>query len=362
MELINSTRMEAGYSLGLEPSGRELLVVVVKGTFRIPAEQGAPVRLHEQQSPLVMADVFHGEPGLSAPLYEMDFAPRKKYCDVLLNASAYAPGGDPAERVVVSARIGAWRKSFGVVGDREWFARGALRATTPEPFAVMPISYDRAFGGTDQRHEDPAHHVAYLHNPSGRGFHKHLREEWVHGSLLPNTEAVDEPIARPDGDYAPMAFGPVGRHWEPRVRFAGTYDQKWVDEVAPLLPADFDARYYQSAPADQQIAKPAGEQEITLINLTRDGRRTFVLPHLEAPVSIFPKRGAHVSYSAHIDTILIEPDAERITLSWRIAHPLKRDLFEIEFALVGRKEQEWWQNQLEAAQPARAPELALETP
>jgi hypothetical protein len=36
MELVNSTRMVAGYTMGLEPSGRELLVVAVKGTFQIP--------------------------------------------------------------------------------------------------------------------------------------------------------------------------------------------------------------------------------------------------------------------------------------------------------------------------------------
>ena len=29
MELINATRMVAGYNMGLEPSGRELLVVVI---------------------------------------------------------------------------------------------------------------------------------------------------------------------------------------------------------------------------------------------------------------------------------------------------------------------------------------------
>src|SRR5437870_4570846 len=64
MELINVTRMAAGCSMGIEPTGRELLVVVVKGTFVLPksAEQ---VRLHDEQVPLVMADTFSGEPGFS---------------------------------------------------------------------------------------------------------------------------------------------------------------------------------------------------------------------------------------------------------------------------------------------------------
>src|SRR6516162_8015562 len=112
MELINSTRMLAGYTMGLEPSGRELLVVVVKGTFRIPSEQGARLQLAEEQVPLVTSDVFFGEPGLSAPKYEVDFAPRKPRCDVLVNGSAYAPDGKPTDRVDVRLRIGGWSKSF----------------------------------------------------------------------------------------------------------------------------------------------------------------------------------------------------------------------------------------------------------
>ena len=73
MELINATRMVAGYNMGLEPSGRELLVVVIKGTFVLP-KPGEQVRLHNEQLPLIMADTFTGEPGFSAPVHEIDFA------------------------------------------------------------------------------------------------------------------------------------------------------------------------------------------------------------------------------------------------------------------------------------------------
>ena len=55
----------------------------------------------------------------------------------------------------------------------------------------------------------------------------------------------------PWGAYRPMALGPVGRGWRPRLSYAGTYDQHWIDEVFPFLPADFDDRYYQAAPEDQ---------------------------------------------------------------------------------------------------------------
>jgi hypothetical protein len=344
VELINSTRMTAGHTMGMEPSGRELLVVVVKGTFRIPTEIGAPLTLMEEQVPLVTSDVFYGEPGLSAPKYEVDFAPRKQRCDVLLNASAYAPGGRPTHRVEVSVQFGKWSKSFAVVGDRVWEAAGpGIGPSAPIPFVTMPISYDRAFGGTDNFHEDPSKHAAFMANPSGRGFHSHLVKDWIHGTPLPNTEEIDQPVNWVDGKYKPMSFGSIGRHWQARVPYAGTYDQNWLDNVFPFLPTDFDEQYYQSAPADQQLLTPLGEQLITLTNLTPDGLRTFVLPHLEAPVSVFPKTGEREDLKAFVDTVVIEPDDERVTMTWRVARPLKKNMFEIAQVLVGRKGREWWQ-------------------
>ena len=351
MELINATRMVAGYNMGIEPTGRELLVVVIKGTFKLP-KPGEDVRLHDEQLPLVMADTFTGEPGFSAPHYEVDFAPRKACCDVLLLGSAYAPGGRPATRVPVGLRIGNLTKSFAVVGDRRWDAgMTGIRATLPEPFASKPISYDVAFGGVDQEHEDPAKHAAYMLNPVGRGFRKRLKSEWVDGKWLPNTEELNRAVTRPDDDYAPMAFGPIGRGWAQRSQYAGTYDDTWLADHFPFLPPDFNERYYQAAPLDQQLSLPIGGPEVVLGNLTPDGQRTFTLPSFEAPVNMFPKRAEREDYKATLDTIVFEPDLERFTMSWRIARPLKKSMHEIAQVLVGRKGKGWWQQREQVAFP-----------
>ena len=351
MELTNATRMVVGATMCMEASGRESLVVAVKGTFRILQELGSRLVLHEEQVPLTMSDVFFGEPGLSAPKYEIDFALRKVRCDVLLNGRAYAPGGVPTDRVEVGIRIGPWSKRFTVVGNRAWYFAGGPRATSPEPFAPMPISYDHAFGGVDQCHEDPAQHAAFMRNPAGRGFHKHLRNEWVEGTPLPHTEETGVPVLIPDGAYRPMSFGVIGRHWEPRFKYAGTYDQHWIDEVFPFLPADFDELYYQSAPLDQQLPRPPGEQVVVLDNLTPAGQCAFVLPHFEAPIHVFPKDGDREDLLAPLDTLVIEPDLERVTMTWRVARALRRNLFEIEQVLVGRKGALWWQQRHEARFP-----------
>ncbi|AKJ29687.1 DUF2169 family type VI secretion system accessory protein [Caldimonas brevitalea] len=351
MELVNATRMEVGHTLGLEPSGRELLVIVIKGTFRLPAT-GEPVQLHDEQLPLVMADTFTGEPGYSAPYFEIDFAPRKHRCDILLQGSAYAPQGRPVERVGVGLQVGPLRKTFSVVGNRRWeTGLSGIGSTPPTPFTRCSISYDVAYGGVDQEHEDPAKHDAYALNPAGRGFRKHFKSEWVDGRPLPNTEEIGQEVRQPDGDYRPMAFGPVGRGWEPRRQWAGTYDQQWLDDHFPFLPPDFDERYYQAAPPDQQIEVPRAAHEVVLLNLTDDGHRRFLLPHFEAPVHIFPRHGERENLNAALDTICFEPDQGRFTMSWRVTRPLKKNLFEIAQVLVGKKGREWWQRRDELSFP-----------
>ncbi len=358
MELINATRMIAGYNMGLEPSGRELLVVVIKGTFVIP-KNGEPVRLADEQMPLIMADTFTGEPGFSAPVHEIDFAPRKLACDVLLTGHARAPGGRPITRMRAGLRVGAMEKVFDVVGDRVWQAGlSGIRASDSQAFTEMLVSYDRSFGGVDRHHEDPAEHDAYLPNPAGRGWHKHLKNAWVDGSPLPNIEAVGDAVKFPTDTCKPTALGPLGRGWPQRARYAGTYDDAWVANVFPFLPKDFDERYYQAAPEDQQLLRTKTPLDVVLHGFTADGARQFVLPHLEAPVEVFPKRGERENLTATLDTIAFDTDAERITMSWRVARPLKRDLHEIAQVQVGHKGRQWWQHREQIA--VRAPPAAAE--
>ena len=134
MNLLNATGMAAGYTMGMDKTGAEHVVVVVKGTFTLP-KPGETPKLADEQVPLVDADQFTGEPGRSATLVECDYALEKPCCDVLLNGAAYAPGGRPVERIAVGLQVGAWRKSFAVWGNREWRGAGVGYApSAPEPF------------------------------------------------------------------------------------------------------------------------------------------------------------------------------------------------------------------------------------
>jgi hypothetical protein len=159
---------------------------------------------------------------------------------------------------------------------------------------------------------------------------------------LPNTEQSNEQVTAPNGRYRPMAFGPVGRGWQPRLDFAGTYDQNWLDNVFPFLPSDFDDRYFQAAPGDQQIEAPQGGEEVILLNLTPQGRAHFRLPATDVPVAFFPRSGKAIHQRGVLDTVLIEPDAGRLCLVWRASMPLRRNLFELAEVLVGPMSRAWW--------------------
>jgi hypothetical protein len=341
MDLLNSTGMLAGYTMGMKPDGRELLVVAVKGTFTIP-KPGQKPHLAEEQVPMIMADTFTGEPGFSASLYEVDYAPIRHRCDVVLNGSAYAPQDRPARIVQVGLKLGTFIKTFNVVGDRHWKAGIFITPSLPAEFTVMPISYDNAFGGLDNFHDDKNKHSAYMRNPVGKGYHKLLDSYLVDNTPMPNTEEVNRPIQKPDGDYKPMAFGSVGRGWSPRLQHGGTYDQGWIDNIFPFLPADFNEAYYQAAPADQQIPYPKGGEEVVLVNLSPEGRIAFNLPTVEVPVVFFRKKGERHETQAVIDTVVIEPDKGIFSLTWRTSLPLKKNMFEISQVLVGKMSRGWW--------------------
>jgi hypothetical protein len=342
VELINATKMPAEYTLGLDPDGRERVVVVVKGTFTLPLDGSQP-ELAEEQVPLVMADEFTGEPGFSAPLYESEFAPHKPRCDVVLNGSAHAPNGVPAYEMMVGVRVGPIEKFFNVVGDRVWQedALGAQPSQHPA-FSRMPISYDRAWGGVDRDPDDPEIAKAYMANPVGVGYYPLSVGDALNGQSLPNTEELGNPIGDRAGKYRPMSFGPIGRHFEPRLAYAGTYDDEWLENVFPFLPTDFDPRYFQCAPEDQQMDYPVGGEWVELTGLTPQGRTLFQIPEIGLPVEFTDQDFKREEMAAVIDTLMIEPDEGRFSMTWRASRPLRQNIFEVVTCVVGRMPRGWY--------------------
>lgn len=342
MEIVNTTPFVVGCTLGTDKTGLDHLLAIAKATYQFSCN--GPVELAEEQRELIAADEPSGEPGYSATLVESDYALVKPRCDVLLTGSAYAPRGKPANDVVVSLRVAEMHKSLRVTGHRLWKTNvlGGVEPGPVQPFTRMPFSYDSAFGGVDNFHEDTAKHTSYRDNPVGTGYHKMLGKRTVDGTPMPNTEEIGNPIKEPHGSYRPAALGPIGRGWPQRLPYAGTYDSQWQNEQFPFLPYDFDNRYFQAAPPDQQLAVLRGGEHVVLENLTEAGYCSFRLPRMAIKSVVFYLRtGEYLIAPFKVDTLHFFPDEAVFTMTARASVPFSEDPQACSKAIFGRGSKAW---------------------
>jgi hypothetical protein len=317
-ELANDTAFQADRAMLRDARGAELWVVVVKAAFDVHPD-GSTSLAKESVEPF-HCPVYRGDPARSSLLYGEDFVTGRAGTEILLNGSAYAPEGRPAESVDAGIAVGAWHKVVRVFGERIW-ERGVtgIRASRPQPFSRMPLVYERAFGGVDPHQDDVAKPSLDMRNPVGRGYARHA--SWLTGTLLPNVEDPKHLIRLPYDMPEPAGFGAIAPHWTARARYAGTYDAAWEEDRCPVLPADFDPRFLQCAPADQQCAAPlAGGEEVRLVNLTPDGFRAFRLPRYVLGMRTLIG-GSSVRHRPLLMTIVFEPDAARVIMVWHSALP-----------------------------------------
>src|SRR6266700_3314183 len=99
MNTINPTPFAFLGVPGYDKEGGEVFTAILKGSFRLAPRE--PLRLAEEQAPIVAADEFAGEPGQSPLRHENDLAPFKPACDLILIGSACAAGGRPSKGVEV---------------------------------------------------------------------------------------------------------------------------------------------------------------------------------------------------------------------------------------------------------------------
>jgi hypothetical protein len=323
--LDNRTPLDAIHLLMPDGQGGEVVLVVVKSAFDI-ATDGTP-HVSETPAKIRMADAFVGEPARGYPLADSDLCLHKPRVDVLIHgAVAYAPKGRATASLFVELHVGfpggpasdaaahdrkqaQLIKSLRVTGDRVWQDD---EASEPLPFVSMPLGWERAYGGKqDDR------------NPFGIGRSgARSSDPQIHGEL-PNLEDPEAPMVRRDSACVPASFGVLARTWLPRRKFAGTYDDDWRRRRWPLAPRDYDSAFHQSAPADQQLERCIGGEPVRLVNLTPEGEWLFRIPQLDVPVHLrFEDRLARAELV--VDTVEIEPELRRVTLTQRLLVPIVR--------------------------------------
>lgn len=327
MEVFNETDYDVMPAITLDARGGEALILAVKGTWDF-GDDGA-MTPSEEPIPLTVADEFAGEPGLSSVTLACDLGLPRPATDVLLLGSARPRRR--AKSVVVSLTCGPIRKQVRVTGRRRWGSLLGLfpRLSGAQPFESLPLLWENAFGGTDEKAK-----AWHDENPVGRGFRgPRSRLQWT-GTDAPNLEHPGKPVKKPGGKGVAAGFGYVASHWLPRRPLAGTYDARWEKERAPLLPDDFDPRFLQVAPADQIVpGRLKGGEPIEVENAGPAGSLRGEVPR-DHPIAFVTFDDDEEGLPLKIDEVAIHADLGKLTVLWKGSLPVVRRVDRLSFVDV----------------------------
>jgi hypothetical protein len=314
-EVGNRTRLAVARAFPNDESGRPLVVVVVQASYAITA--GRALALADDQiEPSLAGEPFGADPAEAGWRVEPLTAFVKPATDVVLLGHASPPR--PVAEHFVSLRVGALSKALRVVGDRVWTRRGGAPQPSPAaPFERMRLSYDRAFGGWDRSSADPSQHARFAENPVGVGF-RAPRSPFEEGAPLPNIEDPAAPATRFGEPVAPAGVAFVSPDWQPRAALAGTFDDAWSRERRPLLPRDFDRRYFNAA-SRGLVAKGhlRGDEPVAVDGASPTGPLAFSLPGAPAPRCRVALTHARIDLALALDTVIVDTDRAVVLLSYR---------------------------------------------
>lgn len=328
LQIDNHTPFYAVLSVLPNRDAIDTLYVILKATLVLrPKLALAPAQL-----PVTLADEYYGDPTESSLKAISDFHIGKPGTDVLLIGRAWAPPGHAVREAFVHVMVGERQKSIRVLGDRVWQSDGS--PSVPEPFEAMPLVWERAFGGV---HVLEDRMLAEERNPIGVGFAGKRSAEELTGHPVPNLEKPGEPLERQGQSLTPACFAPTAPHWLPRRAFAGTYDEDWQRKRAPYLPADFDPRFLQCAAPELTFDRYLlGGEPVEVTGASPEGPIAFPIPAANLRVEV--KVAGSVEHPpVNLETILLEPDENRVALTWRAALPCDRKVLRVEKVTVTRQ-------------------------
>ncbi len=299
------------------------------------------------------------------------FSCLKPFTDVVVRGSAHSTRGF-VRSLNTSVQVGTLRKNVRVMGDRtiQIGPSGRFQFSEPLPFQSMPLGWEFAYGGRDRHLEEKllrlrstgfgrsedGETLAYPRNPVGRGFAIDVDRERLSGTLAPNLEDPEDPVT-PDRLVAknfldwidrPLAacYETVDWFWFPRVSF-------WLgaEHLPPMRPIQEvrrgilkkqdleprsmetapDMRAYQSGAMGLSNTQLQGGERVSLLNQhPRYEVMEFVLPGERPRFLLEPPGCGAKELAVQQKTVLIEPDQERLTLTWaatlEVAAPYPEEL------------------------------------
>ncbi len=310
-----------------DEEGRPLLVAVVKATYALSPDG---LTLAQEQEPPLLAGDCYGEPETASYRYEPEGGLAKPATDVVLVGSAAAPRANTTE-LLVAFQVGPLKKGLKVVGERAFFKTLTdVGMTKPVPFEKIPLHWERAFGGWDKSNPDAKRPQFEPRNPVGVGF-RGSGTRFEEGLRCPNLEDPTRPFKGWSDRPTPVGFGFVSPNWEPRTQHAGTYDEAWEKDRAPLLPKNFDRRFLNAAPAGQVApGHLKGDEPVVVTGVRPEGGYSFKLPGVAAPEVTVARSGLpDAPVKTRLDTVIVDTDAQKVILLWKGELVLRREPTEI---------------------------------
>jgi hypothetical protein len=288
----------------------------------------------------------------------------KPLTDVLVRGTARSLRG-AVTTLETGVRVGGARKAVRVIGDRQITIGqgGGPTFSAPRPFVEMRVTWDHAYGGRDMHAErrfqqhpgrrsylgtDPNDlmkdaQVSYPRNAAGRGYYLDLDRSRLNGVMAPNLEDPTDPVT-PDRllssttvDWIdrPVAacYEPIDVFTFPRAAFllrpAFDTPERPIHELAAgaLFVEDLqrkldlrgpgNPRVFNCAPAGLAVCRLEGAERASLWNMhAQHEQLEFDLPDDRPRLLIEPPGVAPRELTPLLQTVLIEPDRDRVTLTW----------------------------------------------
>ncbi len=297
MELNHNLNIPVEYLTGSTGDREMVCAVAAKVTYRL--DTGWLVPVDNDDSWPVFTEPMDLD-GVQFPS-ELDY--RRRNIDIIVMGKACAPCGKPTQYMGVMIRTGDIKYQIGVVGDRTWKSSlGNLIQTDPEPFVEMPLTNERAYGGTVSMDGLEAMHPI---NPNGKGYY--FSTDQAKGNPLPNLERPGQLIKLWSDRPTPACVLPIqgGMDVEENLE---------LDERG--APIGIKERMFNIAVPELIATREQLGETLTLSGMHPDGDVVYPLPPVDGPTVSVRVGEHHSDFTLGISMLVALPESEALVVTY----------------------------------------------
>ena len=305
MDLFNKTSFPAEIFYTVAGEDWFLASVVLRATFRI---EGGKLETDDDPAWPVDGQPYKTEFGE----FDADTPFVRDGVDLFVLGNAY-PKEPQGRSASVEVRVGSQLDyAISVFGDRRWLRGGEeLKASEPEPFEAMPLSWERAFGGKSPVSGMPGE-LPWHANPNGRGFY--MDAESAEGQPLPNLEDPDNLIRSWRDQPEPRATAPCPREFSIRALNSAEFD---TESKPPKLKRLKPAYFNNANPRLVLRQRPVGGERVSVSGVRPGGASLeFAMPAQAFHTFVQLADRGYV-FPSHLDAIAILAEEERVVFGHR---------------------------------------------